>query len=64
MIQIYYIKDNRMDTYKVATKEHAAAICKWLIELKAIIAGINDENGDSILEEIGHMIENESVTKT
>ena len=57
MIQIYYIKDNRMDIYKVATKEHAAAICKWLIELKAIIAGISDENGNSILEEINHLME-------
>ena len=64
MIQIYYIKDNRIDIYTVATKEHAAAICKWLIELKAIIVGISDENGNSILEEIKHMIENESVTNT
>lgn len=64
MIQIYYIKDNRMDIYRVvATKEYAVAIYKWLIEIKATIVRISDKNGDNILEEIRHMIENESVTK-
>lgn len=56
MIQIYYIKNNRIERYLVATKEHAAAICKLLIESKAIITGINDENGDSIINEIQQLI--------
>ena len=60
MIQIYYIKNNRMERYLVATKEHAVAICKLLIESKALIVGISDENGESIINEIQQLMEDKT----